>query len=77
MSDLKGTINYLKFVRDICKKYDHNCDYCDLFNHYALCPAIMNPTEWSNNLINLMIIAAYDIQKEGDDRCTATTAEQS
>ena len=66
MNDLKGTINYLRFVRDICKKYDHNCDYCDLFNYHAHCPAIMNPDEWTDSLINSMIMTAYYIQKEGD-----------
>lgn len=60
MSDLKGTINYLKFVRDICKSWE-NCQYCP-FGDYEVCPSSI-PCEWTDSDINNMLDYAYKIQK--------------
>ena len=62
MSDLKGTINYLRAVRDICKKAS-SCDDCRLGKQ---CPYYEPPFNWNDSVILSLIKYAEQAQKEGE-----------
>lgn len=59
MSDLKGTINYLKAVRDYCRVAGM-CERCELYSN-EVCPYQNVPDSWSDDHILKMIniTAAY------------------
>lgn len=62
MSDLKGTINYLKALRKICKGYP-NCIECPLCDN---CTYHDTPALWTDADILSLIIYAEQAQKEGE-----------
>lgn len=63
MSDLKGTINYLRAVRDICNNYS-SCKDCKLGADN--CPYHEPPLCWTDAHILSMITYAELAQKEGE-----------
>lgn len=56
---MKGSINYLQRVRDICQKYKGDCKKCPLGNKRRLedniCPRLTDPRSWENSRINAMV----------------------
>ena len=62
MSDLKGTINYFRALRDICNKYP--CMDCPLF--FKACPYQYPPVSWTDSHILSMITYAELTKKEGE-----------
>ena len=49
---MKGAINYLKAIRDICQKYKGDCKHCPLGDKERLedtiCPRLTNPSSWND-----------------------------
>lgn len=57
---MKGAIEYLKAVRDICTKSNLNCDVCPLmdikeFGDLSSCPMMTSPNAWSDEHILKMV----------------------
>ncbi len=56
---MKGAINYLRAVRDICEKNKGNCKRCPIGNKRKLedniCPRLTNPASWSDERIAEMV----------------------
>ena len=56
---MKGAINYLQAVRDICRKYKGDCKACPLGDKPRIddniCPRLTNPSTWSDGWIANMV----------------------
>ncbi|MBP5424293.1 MAG: hypothetical protein J6Y78_17815 [Paludibacteraceae bacterium] len=56
---MKGAINYLKSIRDVCREYSGDCKKCPLGNKPKLddnlCPRLTHPNTWSNDRIVEMV----------------------
>lgn len=56
---MKGAINYLKAIRDICRENKGDCKNCPLGNKKQLdlnyCPRLTHPNTWSNERIADMV----------------------
>ena len=56
---MKGAINYLKAIRDICRDNSGDCKRCPLGSKPIvsdnLCPRLTHPNTWSNDRIVMMI----------------------
>lgn len=56
---MKGSINYLRQVHDICEKAKKDCKRCQLGEKRRLedniCPRLTDPRSWDDEKINAMI----------------------
>ena len=56
---MKGSINYLRAVRDLCEKNKADCKICPLGNKRAvddnICPRVVHPAKWSDEKIREMV----------------------
>lgn len=56
---MKGAINYLRAVRDICEKNKGDCKRCPLGDKRRLedniCPRLTDPRTWSDDFVNSMV----------------------
>ena len=57
---MKGAIEYLRALRDICAKSNLNCDACPLmdikeFGDLSSCPMMTSPNAWSDEDILKMV----------------------
>lgn len=56
---MKGSIDYLKTIRDICRENTGDCKRCPLGNKPKIddnyCPRLTHPNTWSNVRISDMV----------------------
>ena len=56
---MKGTIEYMKKLRDICREHKGDCKGCPLGQYKRLedcsCPRLTHPNTWSNQDILRMV----------------------
>jgi hypothetical protein len=56
---MKGAINYLKSIRDICRENCGDCKRCPLGEKQKIddnyCPRLTHPNTWSNERIVDMV----------------------
>lgn len=57
---MKGAIEYLRAVRDICTKAELKCNICPLndieeYGDLSLCPMMTSPNAWSDEDILRMV----------------------
>ena len=58
---MKGAIEYLQAVRDICQREQGHCNKCPLMTaseYFFGCPIESNPRNWTNGDILAMLSAA-------------------
>ena len=56
---MKGSIDYLRKVRDICQNHKGDCKRCPLGDKRILaeniCPRLTNPMSWDDDRITTMV----------------------
>lgn len=56
---MKGAINYLKKIKEICKEHKGDCKNCPLGKYKDLsdckCPRLMHPENWTDEKIVEMV----------------------
>ena len=56
---MKGSIDYLRKVRDICQEHKGDCKRCPLGERRILteniCPRLTNPMSWDDDKITTMV----------------------
>jgi hypothetical protein len=62
---MKGAINYLRTVRDICEKNKGNCKRCPFGNKRKLednlCPRLIHPCNWdAERIVEMVRRASYE-----------------
>lgn len=66
--DVKGTINYLRTITEICKHYKSDCKSCSLGRQRNLtdtyCPRLTTPAAWSEEKTTEMVRQAEKAYQE-------------
>lgn len=61
---MQGAINYLRKIRDICRKHKGSCNDCPLGNQKELkdtrCPRLLQPWQYTDSITTDMVTIASE-----------------